>query len=98
MENKLYCKNCNKNEVPAYRKTLCDGCAKFMKEEYEAKKQSVPEKPVEPEVSVGYHLTEENIRSNALRCAIEYFFSPEQAEKDQFWYKVKEFEKYIRGE
>ena len=46
-------------------------------------------KPVMPKNGKEFHLTEEAIRSNALRCAIEL--------RDDFdWRKVKEFEEYIR--
>ncbi len=46
--------------------------------------------------SNGYHLTEENIRSNALRCAIEYWgIQPPVIKLKE---TTLEFEKYIRGE
>lgn len=45
----MKCVNCNTNEVPAYRKTLCDGCANAKKLAYEASQQpQVPENQPEP--------------------------------------------------
>lgn len=94
-DNRKYCEPCGTN-----RKNLWDA----RNIDNLSKNQPVPVNPevvkIEPmPEKKEYHLTDEAIRSNALRCTIEYFSTPEVLEEDEFtfWDKVKEFEKYIRG-
>lgn len=46
----MKCKECNLNEVPAYRKSLCDDCAKKKAWDYENRDKQAPQQ-VSPVVS-----------------------------------------------
>ena len=107
MEKTINCEVCGIEftfeENPKFPRKYCLNCSAKKKKEFE---QGTHEE-IEPEVvkpgtasmeyktkDNGFHLTPENIRASALRCAVEDLkgFS---AGGDAFWNRVRMFEKYI---
>ena len=93
---------------PHYRdnRKYCDPCGLARKVAWETQQEEVkpevekyppkafPKGVYEKPKDNGFHLTPENIRASALKCAVKSL-TDEGASEETFWRLVKRFEQYI---
>lgn len=100
-EKTIKCAECNVEftyeENPKYPRKYCLNCSAKKKKEYaEVVEPGFDDTPIpapkKDKNGKEFHLTEEAIRSNALRCAVEWCRNT----GIDFWKEVKAFEEYIR--
>lgn len=90
------CEKCKKNQIPAYRKKYCDGCAKEIKENYEQNKEA--EQAVKNPVKPGVSAQPESARSDVYHHNIRpnsYEFGPANNRHKVYYEDIEDLKKQV---